>query len=64
MKGYKLEDLYQSINDIFYQYDEGRMSQTMAVALAMKCCKAFINGHDGWTERDGVPMFVPPKESE
>jgi hypothetical protein len=39
---YNLEDLFQSINDIFYQFDEGKLSAADAEILAEKCCQAFI----------------------
>lgn len=39
---YNLEDLFQSINDIYYQFDEGSMTAIEAEKLAEKCCHAFI----------------------
>jgi hypothetical protein len=39
---YHLEDLFQSINDIFYQFDEGEISADEAEKLAERCCHAFI----------------------
>jgi hypothetical protein len=39
---YHLEDLFQSINDIYYQFDEGKMSAADAEKLAERCCYAFI----------------------
>lgn len=39
---YHLEDLFQSINDIYYQCDEGDISAAEAEKLAEKCCHAFI----------------------
>ena len=39
---YHLEDLFQSINDIFFQFDEGELSATEAEKLAERCCHAFI----------------------
>jgi len=38
---YTLENLFQSINDIFEQVDEGRMTLDDGETLALKCCKAF-----------------------
>jgi hypothetical protein len=43
MMAYHLEDLYQSINDIFYQFDEGKLSAAEAERLAKNCSQAFIN---------------------
>lgn len=40
---YHLEDLFQSINDIYYQFDEGRLSAAEAEKLAQNCSQAFIN---------------------
>lgn len=39
---YHLEDLFQSINDIFYQFDEGRLSAAEAEKLAQNCSRAYI----------------------
>ena len=39
---YHLEDLFQSINDIYYQFDEGDIPVAEAENLAEKCCHAFI----------------------
>jgi len=40
---YHIEDLFQSVNDIFYQYDEGEMSDHEASNLMGNCCEAFLN---------------------
>ena len=39
---YHLEDLFQSINDIYFQFDEGKVSAAEAENLAERCCHAFI----------------------
>jgi hypothetical protein len=39
---YHLEDLLQSINDIYFQFDEGEVSAAEAEKLAERCCHAFI----------------------
>jgi hypothetical protein len=39
---YHLEDLFHSINDIYYQCDEGEMSAAEAEKMAERCCHAFI----------------------
>jgi len=43
---YHIEDLFHSINDIFFQYDEGEMSDHEASKLMGKCCEAFLNDSD------------------
>ena len=40
---YYLEDLFQSINDIYYQVDEGRLSPQEGEKLAKNCSQAFLN---------------------
>ena len=40
---YHLEDLFHSINDIFYQVDEGRLSAAEGERLAKSCSQAFVN---------------------
>jgi hypothetical protein len=39
---YHLEDLFHSINDIFFNYDEGEIDQEEAEKMAERCCHAFI----------------------
>lgn len=39
---YTLEDLHFSINDIFEQYDEGKINKDVARVLARRCCFEFI----------------------
>ena len=47
MESYTLEDLFQSINDIYLQYDEGSISLNSANDLASKCCTAFLLQNKG-----------------
>jgi hypothetical protein len=47
---YHLEDLFQSINDIFYQVDEGKITPKEGERLAQNCSKAFLN--DGLVAQD------------
>jgi len=47
---YHLEDLFQSINDIFYQFDEGELSAAEAEKMAERCCHAFIK--DKMTDKE------------
>lgn len=39
---YSLTDLFESINDIHQQHDEGKMDDFTANALARMCCNEFI----------------------
>jgi len=39
---YTIEDLFQSINDLYSQYDMGKIELLKAEFLAKKCCYAFI----------------------
>ncbi len=39
---YSLNDLYESINDIHHQYDEGKMDKHQANTLARMCCSEFV----------------------
>jgi hypothetical protein len=39
---YHLEDLFHSISDIFFQFDEGEIAQDEAEKMAERCCHAFI----------------------
>jgi len=39
---YDFEELFQSISDLFYQYDEGSITTEEANLIAVKCCEQFI----------------------
>lgn len=39
---YSIEDLFDSINDIYYQLDEGKMKLENANNLARNCCQEFL----------------------
>jgi len=39
---YSIEDLFDSINDIYYQLDEGKMRLDNANNLARNCCQEFL----------------------
>jgi hypothetical protein len=39
---YTIEDLFQSVNDIYSQYDEGEIPLDEANTILEKCCRAFI----------------------
>ena len=39
---YSIEDLFDSINDIYYQLDEGKMRLDNANNLARNCCEEFL----------------------
>jgi len=47
---YHLEDLFHSINDIYYQFDEGGLSATEAEKMAERCCHAFVK--DKMTDKE------------
>ena len=52
---YHIEDLFHSINDIFFQYDEGEISDHEASKLMGNCCKAFLNDSN---KRDDVKTHL------
>jgi len=39
---YTIEELFQSVNDIYAQYDEGVIPLDEANAILEKCCRAFV----------------------
>jgi hypothetical protein len=43
---YNLEALFHSVNDIFEQFDEGRITEDMANEIVSACCKVFIETND------------------
>jgi hypothetical protein len=40
---YNLNQLHQSVNDIYEQYDEGRITKTQANEILLRCCFQFVN---------------------
>ena len=52
---YNLEDLFQSINDIYFQFDEGNVEAANAEELARRCCEAFL---DDCNKRDNVKTHL------
>lgn len=53
---YHLEDLFQSINDIYYQFDGGKLSAADAEKLAKRCCHAFIK--DKMTDKETKMQYA------
>ena len=47
MDSYTVEDLFQSINDIYLQLDEGTVDLKTANEIAANCCKAFLDQIQG-----------------
>ena len=47
MDSYTIEDLFQSINDIYLQLDEGTVDLKTANEIAANCCKAFLDKNQG-----------------
>jgi hypothetical protein len=39
---YTIEELFQSVNDIYSQYDEGEIPLDEANTILENCCRAFI----------------------
>ena len=44
---YTIEDLFQSVNDIYAQYDDGVVPLNEANAILEKCCRAFLENLKG-----------------
>ena len=67
LKTYGIEDLFQSINDIYYQLDEGKMDEKSANELGAKCCAQFLRCQSLKTDiRDTFKRFgyIPPSEAK
>jgi hypothetical protein len=50
MKYYNIDDLFFSVNDIYTQFDEGKISRANAQELLIRCCKAFIQFNNKVTD--------------
>jgi hypothetical protein len=44
---YTIEDLFQSVNDIYAQYDDGVVPLDDANAILENCCRAFLENLEG-----------------
>lgn len=42
---YSLDDLFISINDIYQQFDMGKINESQAHSLTILCCKEYLNNH-------------------
>lgn len=51
---YSLTDLYESINDIHLQHDEGKMNAYQANTLARMCCNEFMTNSFDFN----APLFL------
>jgi hypothetical protein len=54
MNQYNADALHHSVNDIYEQLDEGRMTEAMANEILLSCCKAFIQTIERNTTKEGV----------
>jgi len=50
MKYYNIDDLFFSVNDIYTQFDEGKIPLANAQEILVRCCKAFIQFNDKVTD--------------
>ena len=39
---HNIEELHESINDIYYQLDEGKIDREIALDILLRVCKYFI----------------------
>jgi len=49
---YTIEDLFQSVNDIYTQYDEGEIPLNEANTILENCCRAFIQNLEGISDEN------------
>jgi hypothetical protein len=43
---YTIDDLFESVNDIYAQYDEGKIPLKRANDILLRCCEAFIQTNE------------------
>lgn len=44
---YTIEELFQSVNDIYAQYDDGKIPIDQANRILKICCRTFIENLEG-----------------
>jgi hypothetical protein len=49
---YTIEELFQSVNDIYAQYDEGEISLDEANTILENCCRVFIKNLEGISDEN------------
>ena len=49
MDKYDIDSLFQSVNDIYAQFDEGKITKQEANNILVRCCFAFL--HDNAEEK-------------
>lgn len=47
IRQYTIEELFQSVNDIYSQYDEGKIPIDQANRILKICCRTFIENLEG-----------------
>ena len=52
MLNYQIDDLFQSVNDIYAQFDEGRIDRNEANAMLIRCCFSFLNNGANYPARE------------
>ena len=45
MNQYTIDDLFFSVNDIYSQFDEGKIELEQAIRILRVCCKQFIESN-------------------
>ena len=40
---YTIDDLYSSVNDIYSQYDSGKVNLEVTNKIMARCCQEFLN---------------------
>lgn len=52
MLNYQIDDLFQSVNDIYAQYDEGEIDRNEANRILIRCCFAFLNTNENYQAKE------------
>jgi hypothetical protein len=42
---YTIDDLFLSINDVYAQFDDGKIDHSQTVEIFLNCCNQFIKDH-------------------
>ena len=46
MSNYTIHDLHGSINDIYEQFDSGKITESMAIEILIACSKVFVESNE------------------
>jgi hypothetical protein len=51
---YNIDDLFGSVNDIYEQYDSGKITKAQANEILIRCCFSFVNNSNNYPSKPNL----------